>query len=229
VLGLRDLGYIPEAIVNWIALMGWSLDDKTELFTLDSLVAGFGLDRLNPSPAAVNFDKLDHYAGLHIRRLPLAELAARVKPFFERAGLAPDDATLLRVAPIIQERIVTLDDAVDMAGFFFRAEVSPKPPDLVAKGLTPEASLAALRQAHEALAALPDFEHDSTEPAMRTLAAQLGLKPGQLFGILRVAVTGQTVATPLFETTAIVGREVVLARLAYAEALLSELSSTKSG
>src|SRR6185503_12993499 len=94
VLGLRDLGYIPEAILNWIALMGWSYDDKTEVFTLADLIEKFSLDHLNPSPAAVNYEKLDHYAGLHIRRLALDDLARRVKPFFEKAGYAPDEATL---------------------------------------------------------------------------------------------------------------------------------------
>jgi glutamyl-tRNA synthetase len=225
VLGLRDLGYIPEAIVNWVVLMGWSLDDKTEVFTLEDLVKGFSLDRLNPSPAAVNFEKLDHYNGLHIRRLAVDDLAARLEPFFERAGLAPGEHgdLLRRVAPLVQERIVTLDDAVDMAGFFFRGEVSPDPAGLVAKGLTPGMSLAALRRAREVLAGMSGFDHGTTEPTLRALAEALGLKAGQLFGILRVAVTGQSVATPLFETMEIIGRETVLQRLDRAEALLAEL------
>jgi glutamyl-tRNA synthetase len=223
-LGLRDLGYLPEAVVNWIALMGWSLDDRTEFFNMDDLIAGFSLERLNPSPAAVNYDKLDHYAGLHIRSLTVPDLAARVRPFLERAGLQPDEATLLRVAPLIQERIVTLDDAVMMAGFFFRDEVSPEPKALVAKGLTAEQSLAALERARALLASLPGFEHATTEPPMRALAEELGLKAGQLFGILRVAVTGQTVATPLFETMAIVGREKVLERIDRALALLNSIA-----
>jgi glutamyl-tRNA synthetase len=225
VTGLRELGYVPEAILNWIALMGWSLDDKTEFFTLDNLVESFSLDRLNPSPTAVNFEKLDHYAGLHIRRLEVADLAARLRPFFERAGLAPDEYgdRLLRITPLLQERIVTLDDAVEMGGFFFQPEFTPEPASLVAKGLTPGLSLAALRRAREVLAGLPNFEHGTTEPAMRALAEALGLKAGQLFGVLRVAVTGQTVATPLFETMAILGRELVLARLDHADALLAQL------
>jgi glutamyl-tRNA synthetase len=224
VLGLRDLGYLPEAVVNWIALMGWSLDDKTEFFTMEDLVAGFSLERLNPSPAAVNFDKLDHYAGLHIRHLPLPDLAARVRPFLERAGLHPDEATLLRIAPLIQERIVTLDDAVAMAGFFFREEIEPDPAALVPKCMTAEASLAALLRARETLTGLPGLDHATTEPALRALAEELGLKPGQLFGILRVATTGQTVATPLFETMEIVGREAVLARLDRAAQLLRNIA-----
>src|SRR5512139_2729823 len=133
---LRDLGYTPEGVLNWVALMGWSLDDKTELFTLADLVKCFSLERLNPSPAAINFSKLDHFNGLHIRALPDAELARRVRPFFEKAGLAVGEERLLQVVPLIRERLVTLDDAVAMAGFFFREEVAPEAKALVAKNLS---------------------------------------------------------------------------------------------
>ena len=91
---MEDLGYIPEAVNNWIALMGWSYDDKTEFFTLDDLVEKFSLEKLNPSPAAINFSKLDHFNGLHIRNLDQADFAARIKPWFEKAGYAPEDDAL---------------------------------------------------------------------------------------------------------------------------------------
>ncbi|MBI3762827.1 MAG: glutamate--tRNA ligase, partial [Chloroflexi bacterium] len=220
VLGLRHLGYTPEAILNWIALMGWSYDDKAEFFTLDDLIAKFSLDSLNPSPAAVNYEKLDHYAGLHIRHLSLSDLQSRIKPFFEKAGLVVNDATLAKVTPLIQGRTVTLDDVVQMAGFFFRDDISPAPPDLLPKGLTPETALTALDRSREILASLPNFDHSTTEPAMRALADELGLKPGQLFGLLRAAVTGQTVSPPLFETMEVVGKRRTLARLSQAMGLL---------
>jgi glutamyl-tRNA synthetase len=88
---LQAMGYIPEAVVNWIALMGWSFDDHTEFFTMQDLVEKFSLDNLNPSPAAINYSKLDHFNGLHIRRLEVGDLAQRLKPFFEAAGLKVDD------------------------------------------------------------------------------------------------------------------------------------------
>ena len=106
---LQELGYLPEAVNNWIALMGWSFDDHTEFFSLPDLVDKFSLRKLNPSPAAINFTKLDHFNGLHIRSLKAEDLAARIKPFFISKGLNPDDATLLKIAPIIQEHIATLD------------------------------------------------------------------------------------------------------------------------
>jgi glutamyl-tRNA synthetase len=220
---MADLGFLPEAVLNWIALMGWSYDDRTEFFTLADIVEKFSLDKLNPSPSAINFTKLDHFNGLHIRSLAMDDLACRVKPFFVKAGYPVDDAKLRRIVPILRERIVTLDDAVPMAGFFFQEEVHPKPEELVGKGLTPAASAAAARQAVEFLAALPEITTETAEEPLRLLAEQLGLKPGQLFGILRVAVTGQTVSPPLFESMAIIGKDKVLERIRNAIGLLEAM------
>ena len=210
---LKQLGYLPEAVVNWMALMGWSYDDHTEFFTMDDLVEKFSLEKLNPSPAAINFTKLDHFNGLHIRSLAPDDLARRVKPFFQAAGYETQDDLLLQIAPIIQERIVTLDEAPGMAGFFFQDNVQPQPDELVGKKMTPAESAAIARRACEALAALPEISVASAEEPLRALADGLGLKAGQLFGILRVAVTGQTVSPPLFESMQIIGKQKVLARI----------------
>ncbi len=220
VLELREMGYVPEAIIAWTALMGASFGADEQVLTMPEMIQKFSLDHLNPAPARVNFEKLDHFNGLFLRQLSAADLSARIKPFFAKAGVATDDATLLRIVPIIQERIVTLGDAVEMAGFFFRPDVTPPAADLVAKGLTPAQSLDALQRAHAIIRALPDFQHTTLEPPLRALADEMKLKPGQLFGILRVAVTGQTVSPPLFESMEIVGREQALARLARGEELL---------
>ena len=222
VLGLRDHGYLPEAVNSWIALMGASFGAQEELLSLEEMVARFSLDHLNPSAARVNFEKLDDFNGKWVRRLSVDDLAARVRPFFERAGIVPDEDRLRRIVPLIRERIVTLDDAVEFAGFFFRDTVAPQPAELVAKGLTAAQSFEALTRAHR-LIAEGEFSHPALEAPLRALADELGMKPGQLFGILRVAVTGQTVSPPLFESMEIVGREVTLARLAQAEALLTSL------
>jgi glutamyl-tRNA synthetase len=217
---LKDLGYTPEGVVNWVALMGWSLDDHTEFFTLESLVKSFSLDRLNPSPAAINFTKLDHFNGVHIRALPEAELAHRVRPYLEGAGLAVDAARLLAVVPLIRERMVTLDDAVAIGGFFFRDEVVPDAAALIAKKLSAAESAAIAARCAAILEGLPSVEHDVAEPPLRALVEELGLSPNQVFGILRVAVTGQSVSPPLFESMAVIGRETVLARVRRAVALL---------
>jgi glutamyl-tRNA synthetase len=219
---LRDLGYTPEGVLNWIALMGWSLDDRTENFTLEDLVRSFSLDRLNPSPAAINFTKLDHFNGLYIRALPAAELARRLRPYFERAGLAVDEDRLARVVPLLRERMVTLDDAVAMGGFFFRDDVAPDAKALVAKNLTAGESAAVAARCLAVLEALPSVEHEIAEPPLRALVEEFGLSPNQVFGILRVAVTGQSVSPPLFESMAVIGRETVLARVRRAARLLDE-------
>jgi glutamyl-tRNA synthetase len=222
-LDLREMGYLPEAVVNWIALMGWGYDDHTEFFTIDDLIEKFSLERLNPAPAAINISKLDHFNGLHIRRLSLTDLAQRVKPFFESAGFEVDEGKLLEIAPLIQERLPTLDDAPRISGFFFKEDVNPNPEELIGKNMTAIASLEALQQAYQVLSNIHEFSPQAVDEPLRKLADQLDLKPAQLLGILRVAITGQRISPPLFETINILGRETVLRRLKEAMLLLQDV------
>jgi glutamyl-tRNA synthetase len=223
---LKGLGYLPEAVVNWISLMGWSYDDHTEFFNLPDLVQKFGLGKLNPAPAAINFTKLDYFNGLHIRSLDSRDLAARVKPFLVENGLPVEDDSLQKMIPILRERLGTLDDILDMAGFFFKESVAPVPEELVAKGLTAAQSAEVARKSYQILDGLPDLQVAAVEPPLRDLVDSLGLTPGQVFGILRVAVTGQKVSPPLFESMEIIGRNKVLARLQNAIAILEGLSES---
>jgi glutamyl-tRNA synthetase len=219
------LGYLPEAVVNWIALMGWSYDDHTEFFTLPDLVDMFSLEHLNPSPAAVNFTKFDYFNGLHIRSLSQDDLAARVKPFLIEKGYAVSDERLAKVIPIIQVRVATLEEAPDMAGFFFKDTIEPNAQDLIGKGMTAKASAETARKCYDVLAAQTEFNPDSLEPPMRALVESLGLSASQVFGILRVAVTGQKVSPPLFESMEIIGKEKVLKRIRRAIEILELLSA----
>ena len=212
-LDLRGMGYLPEAVLNWIGLMGWSYDDREEFFPMDEFIEKFSLEKLNPSPAAVNFSKLDHFNGLHIRALDVDKLAARLVPFFEQAGLPPDRELIEKIAPLVQERMRTLDEAVDMARFFFKEEISVETGDLIGKKMTAAESANALEKTLEVIQSLSNLEHEPLEQALRDLADELGLKAGQLFGILRMAVTGQRVSPPLIESMSIVGREKVLERV----------------
>lgn len=223
VLDMREMGYLPEAVLNWIALMGWSYDDRTEEFTLDELIEKFSLEKLKPSPAAVNFSKLDHFNGLYIRSLEIEDLVERLEPFFTQAGLEADRAALRQIAPIIQERIRTLDEAVDMAAFFFRDEVEPDPQGLVGKKLDPAQSAAALEHARRVVAEAASMETEPLEALLRQAADELGLSAGQLFGMLRMAVTGQRVSPPLIETMGIVGRETVVKRIGRAIEILQAM------
>jgi glutamyl-tRNA synthetase len=221
---LQDLGYVPEAVINWIALMGWSYDDHTEFFTLPDLVQKFSLEKLNPSPAAINFTKFDHFNGLHIRSLATEDLAGRIKPAFASREIAADDATLVKIAPIIQKHIGTLEDAPDFAGFFFKQEITPVAEELVAKGLTAKESAGIAEKSLALLASLPDIRTETAEPAMRQMVEDSGYSAGQVFGIMRVAITGQRVSPPLFESMEIIGREKVLARMENAIRMLNALS-----
>lgn len=214
---LKDLGYVHEAVTNWIALMGWSYDDHTEIFNMDQLIQAFSLDHLNPSPAAINFTKLDHFNGMHIRMLSIDDLAQRIQPFFEARGYHADMETLKRIAPIIQERIASLDDAPEIAGFFFEKEVHPVLEELIQKGLNAAECADIAARSYEILSKLPTINKDQGESEMRELVAELGYKPAQVFGVLRVAVTGQKVSPPLFESMEIIGKETVLERIKDAE------------
>jgi glutamyl-tRNA synthetase len=219
---MKDLGYIPEGVLNWIVLMGWGVSED-EVMSLEDMIARFDVNNLTPSPAAVNFAKLDHFNATHIRQLQTTDLAARIKPYFVNENLEVDNDTLLKVIPLIRERLVTLDDCLPFAAWFFKETVSPKPEELVAKNLSAAQSAEVAQKAYQILAALPEITPAAAEPPLRALVEQLGLSPNQVFGILRVAVTGQTVSPPLFESMEIVGKEKVLERIKQAIVMLKKL------
>jgi glutamyl-tRNA synthetase len=219
---MEELGYLPQAVLNWIVLMGWSLDDKTDLLSVEEMVDGFTLDRLNPSAAAVNFDKLDHFNGVYIRKLAPEAFVKHIKPFFDRAGIHASEERLKQIAPLLQERVATLDESVDLAAFFFGDAVTYDAAQLIPKGMTASAALAALQKTRVLFESLNNLNHSITEPPMRKLAEELNLKPGQLFGILRIAVTGQQVSPPLFQTIELMKRETVFERIEQAEKLLKQ-------
>lgn len=216
---MKDLGYIPEGVLNWIVLMGWGVAED-DVMTLETMISRFDIHNVTPSPAAINFTRLDHFNGAHIRLLSTEDLAARIKPYFLRDGLTVDDTTLLRVVPLIRERLVTLDDCLPFAAWFFRPVVEPRVEELVGRNMSAAQSAAIARQALEILQGLEQITPEAAEPPLRALVEGSGLSANQVFGILRLAVTGQTVSPPLFESMEIVGREEVLARLRRAIALL---------
>jgi glutamyl-tRNA synthetase len=138
-------------------------------------------------------------------------------------GLEVDNETLLKVTPLIRERLVTLDDCIPFAAFFFKESVEPNPEELIAKGLDAKQSAAAARKAYDILASLPGLSHQTAEPPMREFVEKSGLSANQAFGLLRVAVTGQKVSPPLFESMEIIGKEKVLERLQKAIEILERM------
>lgn len=219
------MGYLPEAVVNWTALIGWSYDDKTEVFSMDELIEKFSIKKLNPAPAALNYSKLDHFNGVFIRTLEVADLAARIKPFFDAAGFVVDDEEkLLKVASVLQVRLTKLTDSPAMGGFFFLDEVHPEPESLIGKKMTAEQSLEMARRIEVLVASLPDFSEERANQPLRDLAVEMGLKAGHVFGFLRSALTAQEVSPPVYETMEIIGREKVLERVRNAIKLLEKAS-----
>ncbi|RLD07889.1 MAG: glutamate--tRNA ligase [Chloroflexota bacterium] len=217
-----EMGYLPEAVNNWIALIGWSYDDKTEFFTMDDLIEKFSLEKLNPAPAAINFSKLDHFNGIHIRNLEVEDFAQRIKPYFEKAGYTVNDAILPKVAAAIQERTKKLTEVGDMAGFFFKDEVELAVDRIVNKKMNAEQAAEAAQRIVQLFNAVPEINADTSEQPLRNLAKELGLKAGHIFGLLREALTGQKVSPPLFDIIDILGKEKTIARLEKAAKMMSE-------
>ena len=228
----RDAGFLPEAFINFLCLLGWSPKDDREFLTFEELVAAFKLEGVNRSNAVVNFTEEDpfdakavHLNGEHIRALSVEELSRQLMPFFEQAGFHPSQEKLLAVTPLIHERIRLLRDAVPAADFFFLDLLPPyDPAELIPQISKKESGDAALgrRVLQTALEVLPSapFDHDSLDKALREAAASLGLKAGPMFQPIRVAVCGRKNAPPLFETMIVLGRDVCLARIRQAEAKL---------
>ena len=226
-----ERGYLPEAMLNYLALQGWSYDDKTEIMSREELIERFTIDRVQASPARWNPEKLRDMNGIYIRKLAPEDLAERLLPFLAAAGLVGDPpseaerAYVVRLVPLIHERLEELSEAPGLLEFFFR-EPRPgtdgyPPVTLIPRGLDAAQTAAMLQAAHATLRDLESWTTEGLEAALRDLCARLERKPGQLFGALRVAVSGRTVAPPLFDMLAALGRERVLARLDAAVAALT--------
>jgi glutamyl-tRNA synthetase len=226
----RDAGFLPQAFVNFMCLLGWSPKDDREFMPLDELTAAFTLEGVNRANAVVNFaedDPFDPKAvwlnAEHIRALPVDELSRYLQPIFEQAGFNPKPEKTAAVTPLIRERIKLLRDAVSAADFFFLDQLAPyDPAELIPQKGDAALARRVLEKAQEVLAAT-NFGHDSLDQALRAAATQLGLKAGQAFQPIRVAVCGRKNAPPLFETMAVLGREVCLERIRQAVASLKSL------
>jgi glutamyl-tRNA synthetase len=227
----REQGFLPEAIDNYLALLGWSPGENRESFTLAEMAAEFDLARVNKNAAQFDVRKLEAINGDKIRALEPAGFAARITPFLTGSGLVPDpvpagDAELIAGgARLIQTRVSRLSEAVGMLGFLFADGAGFKvDPDDAAKVLT-KASAEVLAAAEKALAGLDRWGHGEIEDALRAaLLDELGLKPKVAFTPVRVAVTGRRVSPPLFESIELLGRDRTLGRLAQALAVAGSAS-----
>jgi glutamyl-tRNA synthetase len=227
----RDAGFLPEAFINFLCLLGWSPKNDREFMSLDEIRSAFTLENVNRANAVINFTEEDPFDpkavwlnAEHIRALPVEELGRQLAPFFTRAGFDPKPEKVLAVTPLIRERIKLLREAVSAADFFFLPQLAPyDPAELIpSKGGDAAMALRVLKHAQEILPGIA-FDPDSLDQALRAAATQLGLKAGQAFQPIRVAVCGRKNAPPLFETMAVLGRDLCLARIRLAELSLQSL------
>jgi glutamyl-tRNA synthetase len=205
----RAEGYVPDALVNYLALLGWSLDETTTIIGRDALVRHFTLERVSPSPAKFDYAKLEWMNGVYLRALVPDAYADALVGYLGERGYGWDEERVRLAAPLVQEKIAKLGDFPRFAGFLF----GPVEPD---RGALDGADPRILAEASEALARVEPFRAESIEAELRSLAERLGLKPRQAFQPIRVAVTGSTVSPGLFESLELLGREETLARLSAA-------------
>ena len=201
----RDMGYYAPALMNFLALLGWSYDDKTTIMSRDELIERFSFDRVQPSPATFDYKKLDWMNGVYLRALPPDEYA---NALIEYLGPSWDPEKVRKIAPLVQEKLVRFGEFPRFANFYFKDDVEPEDPSL----LDPRV----LSRAEAVLRELDTWDAGAIEASLRGLADELGLKPGQAFQPIRMAVTGSKISTGLFESLELLGRDETLRRLSRA-------------
>jgi glutamyl-tRNA synthetase len=225
ILEYREDGYLPEAMVNFLALLGWSLDDKTEILSRQELMDNFSLERIGKTGAIFNREKLDWMNGVYIRKMTPDEFFEAAQPYLmmdEAAGkaLISDEKYVRNILPLVKERVRTLANVPVLTHFFFETQLDLDLSVLIGKGMDKQSTREALEAVRARLVELEPFDEESLEGVLRPLATELGLKTGQLFGTLRETSTGETAAPPLFQTMAVLGKERCLKRI---EAALARL------
>jgi glutamyl-tRNA synthetase len=221
----RDAGFLPEAFLNFLCLLGWSPKNDREQMSRQELVDAFSLDGINRANAVVNFkeaaktleETFDPKAlwlnAEHIRALAVDDLSQRLMPIVREAGFNVEPAKMKRITPLIRERMKLLRDVLTAADFFFVDQPAPyDPAELIPQKGDAAMALKVLKKARERLANT-EFAHDALDQALRAAAQELGVKAGQMFQPIRVAVCGRKNAPPLFETLEVLGRETTLARI----------------
>jgi glutamyl-tRNA synthetase len=223
----RDMGFLPDALVNFIALLGWSLDDKTTVMSRQEIVDGFTLDRLSPNPGIFDIEKLEWMNGVYVREMTPEALAAQIVDVLADAGVVEREEAGQRqswfemLAAVLQERLKRLDEVPQMTAFLFADEVEIDE-KARAKVLEKEGAGRALDAVAQTLAELDPFESDPIEEVLREIPAELQLKPRIVFQAVRVAISGSTVSPPLFESLELLGRSKALERIADARRIAAE-------
>jgi len=218
-------GYLPEAIINYVSLLGWSFDDKREFFTLEELEKLFSIEKLNKSPAVFDYKKLDWFSGMYIRKLENKDLKQKILPYLKESGFIAEPLSELqeeivdKLLPLVKERLKHISDVTGLVGFLFN-EVEVKAEDLIPKRLDKDKTLEVLEECTKLLMDFEKISDEVHEQNFRDASEKLGVKLGDMLFPFRVAITGSTVSPPLFESVRCFGVDKSISRLKNAIGIL---------
>jgi glutamyl-tRNA synthetase len=223
VMEYAEQGYLPDALFNFLSLTGWSLDDKTEIMSREEIIKNFSIERVSPTAAIFNMEKLQWMNGMYIRRLTPEEFFEKVRPFLEKdkdtaVALTTDAEYVKKAVPLAQDRARTLVEVAELMRFFF-VEPEYEAQLLIEKNMTSDTTISTLQTVYQRLQNTA-FDAATLEQVLRPMAAELNLKTGQLFGAIRTAVSGRTATPPLFQMMEVMGKERSLKRIQVAVNML---------
>jgi glutamyl-tRNA synthetase len=212
---LREQGYLPEALMNFVSLVGWSPGEgnEQEVFSVEELIKIFSLEQINQASGVFDPTKLLWMNGVYVRNLPVEEFIARSKPFLDAAGVSVPAEAFAALAVHVQERVKVLTEVPGMIEFLADKPLERQMEAMFHKGVDGPRATQIINLAIKKLEVLPEFTVPGIDATLRSVAEELGLKAGPAFVVLRVAVTGKTITPPLFESFAVLGRDAVLSRL----------------
>jgi glutamyl-tRNA synthetase len=214
----RDDGYLPEALINYLALIGWSPGTEDEIFSMDDLIRVWKIEQVQSAGGKWDKDRLDYFNGVWIRKLSVDELVRRLEPFVPAEW---DREVLRKIAPHIQERMKTLKDAQDQIRFLFTDDIGYDRSTLIPKKSNPMTTTEALARARAVLSPLDPFIATVIEPPLVSLAAELNWSKKDLAGTIRMAITGRQVGPPLYQSLEVLGKEKSLRRIEAAQDMLA--------
>ena len=218
IMQYKEEGFLPEAMINFLALLGWSVDDHTEIVSMEDLINLFSIERIGKAGAIFNHEKLNWMNGAYIRNMSINDLVQKASTalgtYIEHHGdYVTSKDYLTRIIPLVQERIKTLNELPDLVDFFFQDQLSFLAEELIQKGMDSNKTASCIEITINKLENIVAWDSINIEHVLRPEADSLGIKTGQLFGTLRIALTGKKVAPPLFDTMEVLGKSTCLKRL----------------
>ena len=219
VSNFKDDGYLPEALMNYLAMVGWSPGDgeEQEIFSRAELIERFSLERVQPSGGVFDYNKLSWINGVYIRNLPLEEFLSRARPFCESKLANYDEGKFKPIAHLVQERVKVLTEVPEMIEFLYVDQLERELDGMFKKGMTPEMAVKVLQRSYQELEQLPGWEVPEIERVLREISTELELKVGPMFTVVRIGALGKAITPPLFESLQCIGKEAALKRIKEAE------------